>query len=217
MMQSAKRQDTLQGKWARLLCALLALLLLCGCAAGANGDGAQDGAGSTPGATDGGADSAAGESTPLLGAFTSYTLDGDAVDESLLDGYQVIMLNFWATYCGPCIREMPALGELAGEYADKGVLIVGVPTDLIGEDGQIVAAQLSAALEIRETTGADYPHILPCSAMQAILQQIYAVPTTVFLDADGCQLGEVCMGAREKEDWVDLLDERLAQVNGDAA
>ncbi len=196
---------------AGLALALVLLLCLTGCTAAPKApDAASSGATTNDGPGDQTADQ--GSDDPILPAFNTQTLDGEAADESLFDGYQVIMLNFWATFCGPCIREMPALGELADEYADKGVLIVGVPTDLVGQDGQVVDSLLASALEIRSTTGADYPHLFPSVDMQPLLQQIYAVPTTVFLDSEGRQLGEGYVGAKEKEDWAALLDSFLAEV-----
>ena len=46
---------------------------------------------------------------------------------------QVVVLNFWATWCGPCKEEMPSLAKLAKNYADKGVKVVTVSVDSVGE------------------------------------------------------------------------------------
>lgn len=52
-------------------------------------------------------------------------LNGNAVDVSGTDG-RIVVLDFWATWCGPCLQSVPHTNELAAKYADKGVVFVGV-------------------------------------------------------------------------------------------
>jgi thiol-disulfide isomerase/thioredoxin len=60
--------------------------------------------------------------------FTLAGLDGSAYRASDWDG-RVMMVNFWATWCGPCRQEIPALAELQGRYAAKGLQVVGIALD----------------------------------------------------------------------------------------
>ena len=60
--------------------------------------------------------------------FTAFALDGSEVHGGDLVGAPY-MLNVWATWCGPCRREMPDLQELHDEYADQGFRVVGVSVD----------------------------------------------------------------------------------------
>ena len=46
---------------------------------------------------------------------------------------KVVVLNFWATWCGPCVEEMPSLVQLQRRFADKGVVVVGVSIDVDGD------------------------------------------------------------------------------------
>lgn len=68
-------------------------------------------------------------SHPLVGRlapdFTGNTLDGQQVTLSQLRG-QVVILDFWATWCSPCIESMPLLEELHRDWKDKGVVVLGV-------------------------------------------------------------------------------------------
>jgi cytochrome c biogenesis protein CcmG, thiol:disulfide interchange protein DsbE len=57
--------------------------------------------------------------------FTLANFDGSAFDLSAYEG-KVVVLNFWASWCGPCISEMPMLNRIADEYAGEDVVIVGV-------------------------------------------------------------------------------------------
>src|SRR6476661_4502801 len=44
-------------------------------------------------------------------------------------GGKILVLNFWATWCPPCVQETPSLSRLAAEYADKGVVVLAVSVD----------------------------------------------------------------------------------------
>ena len=75
--------------------------------------------------------------TAVFGTFSAKDLDGNEVTQEIFASNKLTMVNIWATFCGPCINEMPDLGELAAEYADKGVGIVGIPLDVTDEKGNI--------------------------------------------------------------------------------
>jgi len=73
----------------------------------------------------------------------SYTLgdvQGQRVSAASFDG-DVVLLNFWATWCGPCRKEMPMLQELSSAYRDRGLKIVGIALDDVGQ-ARDFAAQL---------------------------------------------------------------------------
>jgi thiol-disulfide isomerase/thioredoxin len=59
------------------------------------------------------------------------TADGEAIDLSYFWG-KVVLLNFWATWCAPCVREMPSLNRLAAEMACGGLAVVPVAIDRAG-------------------------------------------------------------------------------------
>lgn len=70
------------------------------------------------------------EPSPLLGK-AAPPIDLELVKEGRLNladhaGKNVVLLDFWATWCGPCIREMPVLAKVAAEYADRGVVLYAV-------------------------------------------------------------------------------------------
>lgn len=142
--------------------------------------------------------------------FTAVTLDGDTVTEEIFQDYDLTMINIWGTFCGPCLSEMPDLGEISEEYQDKGVQVVGIVTDVLNRDGSLSQEQLDTAREIVEKTGADYIHLLPSGDLiEAKLSQVTAVPETVFVDSEGNLVGESHLGAKTKEDWKGIIDEYL--------
>ena len=150
--------------------------------------------------------------TGVLSAFSTTDLEGNTLDQSILADYDLTMVNVWATFCGPCINEMPDLGELAAEYADKGVQIIGLVSDTMDSDGAISDSQVETAKEIVAETGADYRHLLPSDDLLGILSQIYAVHTTFFVDSEGVQVGDAIVTAQSKEKWIETIDGMLAEV-----
>ena len=192
------------------LCLALALVLT----ACAGGDSSQNSSAQSP--SDAGdtsqSDSGAQEAAGLLSSFSTTDLEGNAVDQSILEDYDLTMVNVWATYCTPCLQEMPDLGELASEYEDKGVQILGLVSDVLNSDGTISDSQVETAQEIVEETGASYQHLLPSADLLGLLSQIYGVPTTFFVDSAGNQVGYAYVTAMEREQFVEIIDAALAEV-----
>lgn len=159
------------------------------------------------------AQSGAANTTPgILSTFTAQDLEGNTVTQDVLEGHTLTMVNVWATFCGPCISEMPELGELSAEYADQGVQIIGMVSDVWTSNGAIDPDQVALAQEIADTTGADYLHIIPGEDLYGLLAQISSVPTTFFVDEEGHQVGSAYLGARNKETWQEILDQMLQEV-----
>ena len=148
----------------------------------------------------------------ILSAFTAQDLQGNGVNQEILAGKKLTMVNVWATFCGPCINEMPDLGALAQEYADKGVQIVGLLSDANASDGSVSASQVELAQEIVDATGANYLHIIPGTDMMGLLYQITSVPTTFFVDETGTQVGTAYVGAKSKDSWAAIIDQMLEEV-----
>ncbi len=148
----------------------------------------------------------------VLSRFSTTDLEGETVDETAFQDYDVTMINIWTTYCGYCLNEMSALGELSREYEDKGVRIMGMVTDVINSDGTLSDSQMDLAREIVSGTGADYTHMVPSESLAALLRQIYAVPTTLFVDKEGKQVGYAYTQAMSKDQWIQAIEEALSQV-----
>ena len=108
--------------------------------------------------------------------FTLTGLDGTPFTLSEHRG-EVVVLNFWATWCVPCLAEMPALEALQREYEGEGVRVVGVSQDTGGVD---------EILPFAERLGVTYP-LLPDPAFSVATRYggIAALPTTIFVDREG--------------------------------
>lgn len=145
----------------------------------------------------------------VFGDFTSWSLDGTEVTQDIFAEADLTMVNIWGTFCGPCIDEMPELGELSREYEGKGVQIVGMLCDVYEPGGE----KAEKALEIIGATKADYTHIVASDdLLRGTLGTVQAVPTTVFLDKEGKQVGQAYAGAADKETWKKRIDELRKEV-----
>jgi thiol-disulfide isomerase/thioredoxin len=112
-------------------------------------------------------------------ANLGFTLkDGDGKDVKLSDlKGQVVLVNFWATWCGPCRIEIPAFVELQEKYRDKGFRIVGVSVD----DPPEALAPFAKKFNI------NYPLLvgLDREDVQNAFGPIFAVPISVIVGRDG--------------------------------
>ena len=145
--------------------------------------------------------------------FEGELLGGGVVTEDIFAKADLTMVNVWATFCGPCLKEMPELGELNSEYADQKFQVVGIVSDVLNQDGTLNQNQIDTAREIVSSTSADYLHLLPTADLLPIVAQAYAVPMTFFVDKDGNLVGEgAYMGAQDKAGWSKIIDAMLEEV-----
>ena len=115
---------------------------------------------------------------PDLGRAPSYfftALDGSSVVSDSLIG-NVIVLNFWATWCGPCKLEMPALQDLHKEREKDGVVVLGLATDA-GHAGDIQ--------KFLDARGISYLVGRATNAHRSAFGGINAIPTTFVIDQNG--------------------------------
>lgn len=75
------------------------------------------------------------EPAPIYITFEGTDLEGNTVSQDVFTQSKLTMVNVWATYCDPCLREMPGLAELAAEYDGSEFQIIGIVSDVWeGED-----------------------------------------------------------------------------------
>lgn len=140
--------------------------------------------------------------------FEAQTLDGESLSSDLFSDSRITMVNVWATYCNPCLREMPGLGELASSYDSGDFQLIGIISDVMeGADEKT----LKKAEDLVAQTGADYPHLLLNESLYtALLKEVSAVPTTFFVDQDG-QILDTVIGAMDKSGWEETIDALLEE------
>ena len=113
------------------------------------------------------------EDRPVFGSFALPTLDGDTLRHTALLG-KVVLVNFWASWCGPCRVEMPALVNLASSITDRDFAFVTMNEDVETRDAHRFAAELAF----------EYPVALGRGRLQRQYHYL-GLPFTALLDREG--------------------------------
>jgi len=106
--------------------------------------------------------------------FTLHTMGGPNMRLQEQRG-KVVMINFWATWCGPCRQEMPHLDRLYDKYKSSGFVLMGINVDDDTRNAAAVAAKL----------GVRFPVLLDTDKQVSRLYDLSTMPSTVIVDRDG--------------------------------
>ena len=187
----------------KISCLLLAVATLCSlsaCAAKVSGqDAKQAGSQSAAQAENQDAQKESGEEQSMqtvsgypspVPDFQAKDLEGNEVTNDFFAKADLTVVNFWGTFCGPCIGEMPELEKWSEELPDN-VQLLGVMMDVSSEDD----STYQDAKKIVAATKVKYTNIIGRIAFQEYLKHMVGVPTTIFVDKDGKLVGEPIIGA----------------------
>lgn len=145
---------------------------------------------------------------PYILTFEATTTDGDVLTSDCLADSKLTMINVWATYCNPCLSEMPDLGEIAASYDTEEFQMLGIISD-VAEDADV--STVDGAKELITETNANYPHLLLNESLYMnLVGAVEAVPTTFFVNQEGELLGYV-VGSQSKETWEEIINGLLAE------
>ncbi len=106
--------------------------------------------------------------------FTLKSLEGSNLRLEEYRG-QVVLINFWESWCGPCRQEMPVLDRLHHRYEDTGFAVLGVN----------VEGDSESAREIVDKTNVTFPILLDDGQKVSELYSLEAMPSTIVVDRDG--------------------------------
>ncbi len=138
-----------------------------------------------------------GKSTPAPD-FTLEKLDGGNLKLSDLRG-KAVLLNFWATWCGPCKIETPWLVEMQNQYGNQGLQVVGVAMDDSGKD------EIS---KFAKDMGVNYPVLLGKEAVGDEYGGVPALPESFFIGRDG-KIVDRIIGLKGKAEIEDAIKKAL--------
>jgi peroxiredoxin len=134
----------------------------------------------------------------LAPAFSLDGIDGSSVS---LEGYKgkVLIIDFWATWCPPCVKEIPHFVELYDSYKDQGLVIVGVSVD---RGGPSVVESFVAKNNVT------YPVAMANMDVVDAYEIYSGIPTTYIVDRNG-MIVEKVIGYREKSFFEDHIKKLL--------
>ena len=135
--------------------------------------------------------------------FTLESLDGKNMRLSDLRG-KAVLLNFWATWCGPCKIETPWLVELQNQYGSQGLQVVGVAMDDSGKD---------EIAKFAKDMGVNYPVLLGKEAVGDEYGGVPALPESFFIGRDG-KIVDKIIGLKGRGDIEDSIKRALNTSGG---
>jgi thiol-disulfide isomerase/thioredoxin len=123
----------------------------------------------------------------------------------------VVLIDFWATWCKPCLADIPHLKELYAKYRDQGFEIIGMDSETFGQDAEdndpVFAKERDVrARQIVSTRGASWTHATAATAVP-LAEKVFGVktlPTKILIDAHGKIVARVEEGA-ELDAWLEKL------------
>jgi len=119
---------------------------------------------------------ALGQVGSRLPQFSLKTLDGLQVSSADLIG-KVALVDYWATWCAPCKKEMPGYQKLADRYGGRGFVVVGLKFDAM--------ADTIDPLKFAKAAGIHYPLAVPPEELNEKFGGIEGIPTTMIYDRAG--------------------------------
>jgi len=129
--------------------------------------------------------------------FELQNLDGQSISLSDLKG-KPVLVNFWATWCTPCVSEMPYIQEIHEDWSDRGLMVLAIN---MGESSSKVEQFL-------QKHNLSLPVLLDTKQVVARRYGIRAIPTTFFIDKDGIVRNKVIGAFPSKE----AIESRLNEI-----
>jgi thiol-disulfide isomerase/thioredoxin len=115
-----------------------------------------------------------GASSSIAPSFALPSRAGDTVSLDKLKG-QVVMINFWASWCGPCRTEMPLLDQMYKRYSSLGFTLIGVNVEADTKDAEKLLANMPVT----------FPVLFDRESKVSKLYDVNAMPSSVFIDRKG--------------------------------
>ena len=114
--------------------------------------------------------------------FSAEDIEGNKIDNSIFKENKVTLVNVWATWCGPCVNELPEIQKVYSELKDQGRGVVGIVAD--GNDAK------DTAKELIELESLKYKMIIPDSNLEKnLISTLRGFPTSYVVDSEGKILG----------------------------
>jgi len=136
--------------------------------------------------------------------FVDFSWNEESREKKLSDYKgKVIVLNFWATWCPPCRKEIPALSEIANDYRDKDFEMIGISVDQNPQALVNFLKSNSISYKVLHEAGG-----LLEKYMAVAGQGQGVIPQTYVIDKDG-KVVETIVGSRSKQDFINIINKYM--------
>jgi len=130
--------------------------------------------------------------------FSWYDKNGKKTSFAEFSKGKPVLVNFWATWCGPCIHETPDLVALNEEYSAKGALVIGISADRDDDALNLVSA-------FTKEKNVTYPIVIDNGDLEEAFGGLRGYPTTFYIDKNG-KIVKKMIGAQSKETFTKEFD-----------
>lgn len=137
-----------------------------------------------------------------MGSAPAFDLPDTRGGRKSMESYKgkVVMLNFWATWCGPCKQEIPDFIELQKEYGDQGFEIVGISLDEAGHE--------AAVKGFVKQKGMNYDVLFDDGSVAQAYGGVRSIPTTFLINREG-EIVSSQVGLQPKSAWASAIEALL--------
>ncbi len=130
--------------------------------------------------------------------FELPDLNGKNIKLSDFKG-KVVFLNFWATWCPPCKREIPGFINLVNKYGKDGFIVLGVAVD---------PREFDKVKPYAQTVGVNYPVVYDKKGVSQLYGGIRSIPTTFVINREGKVVGQI-VGSRPEQTFEKIIKSLL--------
>lgn len=152
-----------------------------------------------------------------VGTFSTEDVFGNIYTQDMFADYDLTLVNVFATWCSPCVEEIPELEKLRQEYEQKGIkfgvvaVVLDVKTALGTDEGA-----LEKARTLYERSEAKFPFLIPDEGnMNGRLTGIESIPESFFVDQKGNIVSEPYVGARSQKAWAEIVNSEFEKLQGE--
>lgn len=142
---------------------------------------------------------------PTFDAVDLLDEEGERVTQEIFAEADVTLVNCWATWCGPCVAELPELAQI-GELTDGKVQVVSILTDAVNPyTGLRDDAAIEAMRTLTEAAEVTYPVLMPEGTLLELIGMLQAYPTTFIVDSEG-MMRAIEVGSKDAQGWIEAAE-----------
>lgn len=159
------------------------------------------------------------EPVDQVGEFVTEDIYGTEYTQDVFHDYDLTLVNMFATWCSPCVQELPELEKLRKQYEEDGVSIgvVAMVMNVKSNDGTVDETALEDAQILYKKSKAHFPYLIPDDGyLNGRASDIIVYPESFFVDREGNIVSDPYIGARSLDEWDEIARSELTALEADS-